>query len=165
MAATNIQNGALALVFGVPSVNIAINGGTTLTLGAGMVLNQLTQARIAEEIVTRNADGNTVNVTTYDAGDEVSLVMMPGGATREAAEDVNDTFPRPGGYAALITGTDITHLDAVATSGTIGGVSAASTGKAYRIASATKNTTAQGHVTWNITLRRHEGITSYAPLT
>lgn len=165
MAATNIQNGALALVFGVPSVDVKINGGTTLTLGSGMVLTQLTQARTADEIETRNADGNVVNVTTYNAGDEVSLVMMPGGANRAAAEDVNDTFPRPGGYAALISATDITHIDAVAVSSTVGGVGAATTGLAYRIAAATKNTTAQGHVTWNITLRRHEGISTYTPLS
>lgn len=165
MATTNLQTGAMALVFGVPSVDVKINGGTTLVLGTGMVLNSLTQTRTADVIETRNADGNIVNITTYNAGDEVQLVMMPSGSSRSAAQGINDTFPRPGGYAALISSTDITHIDAASVSSTAGGIGAATTGLSYRISAASKSTTAQGHVTWNITLQRVEGISTYTPLT
>lgn len=165
MAVSDIQTGALALVYGAPSFDLKINGGTTLTFAAGYVLTDVSVSRTADQIETRNAAGDIVNVTTYNAGDEVTLTVKPAGTTRANAKTVADTFPRPGGYAALIDATDITHLDNAAISGTIGGVSLASSGVSYMIKSATKNSTPGQAVTWTLVLQRHSGITTYTPLS
>lgn len=164
MAATEIQQGALALVYGPPSMDIKINAGTPLTFAAGLVLGDVTQTRTSKTIETQDAAGRTINVTTYDLGDEVTIQMRPANATRALAAAANDTFPRPGGYAALISATDISHVDAAAITPLLGGISAATPGVKYGIKEASKASTVGGHVTWSLTLWRVEGITEYAPL-
>lgn len=165
MATTEIQQGSLAMVWGSPSMDIKLNGGSAMTFAAGLVLGEVTQARTSKTVETPNAAGETVNVTTYDLGDEVTIQMRPAGTTRALAAAVNDTFPRPGGYAALISAVDISHIDAAAISSLAGGISAASTGVAYGIKEASKASTPTGDVTWTLTLWRVAAITNYVPLT
>jgi hypothetical protein len=172
MPSTDIQQGSLALLFGAPSMTLSLNGGDaapggggqTLTF-AGMVLTEVAATRTAKTIETQNAGGVTVNITTYDAGDEVTLTIKPAGPNRAGAKGINDYFPRPGGYAALIDATDISHLDNAAWTIHKGGISAASTGLAYGIKSASKASSSTGNVVWTVTLMRMEGITSWVPLT
>jgi hypothetical protein len=164
MAATEIQQGALAFVYGSPSMDIKLNADPAMTFSAGLVLGDVSQVRTSKTVETENAAGVTVNVTTYDLGDEVTITMRPAGANRAASAGFNDTFPRPGGYAALISATDISHLDQAAITGLKGGISAGTAGVAYGIKEATKASTPSGHVTWTIVLRRSEGITSWIPL-
>lgn len=165
MAATDIQQGSIALVWGAPSVNLAINGGSALVLGTGILIDNISHTRTADTVEVRNANGEVVNITTFNLGDEVTLAIKPAGSSRANAKAVNDAFPRQGGYAALIDSTDITHLDNAAITGLVGGVSAATTGVLYAIKGVSKASTSQGHVAWNVTLARHAGISSYAPLS
>jgi|GEM_PF-4324269 len=178
MPSTDIQQGSLALLFGAPSLTMALNGGDsnsanggqTLTF-AGMVLTEVAATRTAKTIETQNAGGVTVNITTYDAGDEVTLTIKPAGPSRAGAKAINDYFPRPGGYAALIDAADISYLDNAGWTPRRGGISAATTvgqvppeGLAYGIKAASKATSSTGNVLWTITLMRMEGIISWVPL-
>jgi hypothetical protein len=129
-----------------------------------MVLGDVSQVRTAKTVETENAGGVTVNVTTYDLGDEVTITMRPAGADRTIAAETNDMFPRQGGYAALINATDISHVDAAAISDLVGGISAGSAGVAYGIKEATKASTPSGHVVWTLVLRRSEGIPDWMPI-
>jgi hypothetical protein len=164
MAASEIQQGALALVYGSPSMDVNFNGGVNMTFATGLVLGDVSQVRTAKTVETENAAGVMVNVTTYDLGDEVTITMRPSGTTRALAAGINDLFPRPGGHATLISATDITHLDQALVTSTAGGISKATTGLVYGIKEATKASTPTGHVTWTIVLRRSEGITTWVPL-
>jgi hypothetical protein len=176
MATTEIQQGALALVYGSPSMDIQINGGTAMTFAAGLVLGDVTQARTSKTVETQDAAGRTVNVTTYDLGDEVTIQMRPAGTTRALAKAANDLFPRPGGYAALISAADISHVDSASISQLVGGISgpagatptpptpeAAIEGR-YGIKEASKASTPTGPVIWTLTLWRVEAIQNYKPL-
>jgi hypothetical protein len=161
-----IQQGPLALCYGAPSMTVAFDGGSALGFATttALVLSDVAHERTADTIETRDAAGNIVNVTTYNAGDTVTLTVKPAGSTRANSKTTNDLFPRPGGYAALVSATDVTYLDNAALTTKLGGITAASAGVAYQIASASKSTTGGGHVTWTIGLRRIDGITSWVPL-
>ncbi len=154
-----IQQGSLAMIFGAPSLGLKMNGGATFnfTSTTAIVLTEVSHTRMAKTVETQNAAGNTVNVTTYDVGDEVTLTVMPAGATRTDADTVHDLFPRPGGYAALIDGTNVSHLDNATISSTAGGVSGSGTGVVYRINTASKSSSGGGKVTWTLGLQRFDG--------
>lgn len=162
-----IQQGSLAMIYGAPSLGLKLNGGSTLNFASStaIVLTEVAHTRTADVVETRDAAGNVVNIATYNAGDEVTLTVMPAGATRTDADTVHDLFPRPGGYAALIDGTNVTHLDNATITSTAGGISAASTGVVYRINTVSKSSSSQGKVTWTVGLQRFDSITSYTPLT
>lgn len=162
-----IQQGRMALVYGAPSMTMAINGGTALgfTGNTAIVLSEMSVTRTADTVETRDAAGDIANITTYNAGNEVTLTIMPAGNTRANAKTVADQFPKIGGYAVLVSATDVTHLDNAARTATAGGVTLATTGVPYQISAASKNSTGGGKVTWTLTLREQDAITSWVPLT
>lgn len=176
MPFSDIQQGTHALLMGCPSLDLDLNGGNANSANGGqgftfayLVLTDVAQARTAKSIETQNAAGNTVNITTYDAGDEVTLTCKPAGPNRAGAKATNDYFPRPGGYAALIDVADIaniTYLDNGTLTNKRGGVSAAGPlGVPYGIKSASKAATATGNVVWTLVLQRMDSIPSWVPLT
>lgn len=162
-----IQSGKVALLWGVPSIGIKVNGGTTLqfTNASGGAYNVISiqHERMASQVVTNDATGEVSNVTTYGTGDRLTLTIKPAGNTRANAEVTSELFPRPGGYLQLINATStVTYLDDTAPSSTVGGISGATDGLFYRIETANRAMEGQDSSTWTVVVVRHDNWTNSA---
>lgn len=172
-----IQSGKVALLWGVPSIGIKVNGGSAIQFtnasGAAFVVLSIDHERMSSQVVTPDATGEPANVTNYATGDKLTLTIKPAGNTRANAEVASEMFPRPGGYLQLINATStVTYLDDTSPSSTLGGISAAATtpdGLFYRIDTASRSMEGQNSATWTLTVVRHDNWTNsavgYGPLT
>jgi hypothetical protein len=148
------QQGAMAIVFGVPNADITL-GGQSL-VGATIISN-LGLTPTAKEVRTENEAGSTVNITTYDFGLEASFTVIPRGTTEANAITANGYFPAIGARCTVVNAATVaTFTDTQ--------FSASSAGREYRVKTASKAYTTSGVATWNLTIERVDSITSMAAL-
>lgn len=153
-----IQQGTMALVFGAPDADIDIAGHDVPKESAsGIILSEVGFTAMAQEVRTMNETGNTVNITTFDAGAEATLTIKPRGTTVANAVTAAGYFPKVGDVCTIVNAAAVsTHTDP--------DFSAASPGRTYRVKAASKNMGAGQHVTWNVTIERLDAIPSMVPL-
>lgn len=154
------QQGTMALLFGVPDLG-TITLGSTALVGA-IVVSEVGMTPTAQEVRSPDENGNTINITTFDQGMEVTLVCKPRGAGAAAIADsatANNYFPAIGDKCTILqaAGTVTRYKD--------NAFSKATTGWSYRVKSASKNTAPGQPVTWNLTLERLDSISDMTPLT
>ncbi len=138
-----IQKG-VGVVWGISSTGITYTGSGTLRIQSQAL------SKSADEDETRNEAGEVVNHTTYNLREEISLTVVPSGATMAAAKASN-IVPDPGEELKIID----TDLE----------IGASSPGKSYMVISASMNKTNNGKATIEITARRYAGISTYTPLS
>ena len=161
MAAT--QQGTMAILFGLPDVGTVTLGAST-QIQAAIVISDISLTPTAQEIRAPDENGNTVNITTWDQGMEVTLTCKPRGTSSASAGAgtaalANSYFPAIGTLCTILqAGTTPTRFND-------DGYSRATTGWSYRVKAATKNMVASQQVTWNLTLERLDSISSMTPIT
>lgn len=149
------QQGAMAIVFGVPNADITL-GGQSL-VGATIISN-LTFTPTAKEVITEDEGGNTVNITTYDFGAEASFQVTPRGSSAANAVTANGYFPDIADRCTVVNAASVaTFTDAQ--------FSAASAGREYRVKSASKAYSTSDKAVWNVTIERKDSMPSMAHLS
>jgi hypothetical protein len=154
MAATNTQQGTnYAIVFGAPSADIKFGASAT---AAGLIVSGFDFTPTADEVLTTDAEGKVVNITTYNFGAEATLTVKFKGSSKAnaLAEFVAQT---PGTKAFVIDASSAeSYLDA--------DFSTTTTGKKYGVKSFTKTGSPGQPATATVVLRRFDSITDYAAL-
>jgi len=151
------QQGAMAILFGLPDLGTVTLGGTSVA--SAIVVSDIGLTPTAQEIRSMDENGETVNITTFDVGMEVTLTCKPRGTTVANAATANGYFP------AIGTVCTILQAGGAATRFNDNGYSRVTTGWSYRVKAASKNMVAGQQVTWNLTLERFDSIASMAALT
>ena len=149
------QQGTMALVFGVPNADITLGGQS---LVGAIIVSGLTFTPTAKEVRTEDEGGGTVNITTYDFGAEASLTVIPRGSTAANAITANGYFPTIGARCTVVNAASVATF-------TDSQYSAASSGREYRVKSASKAFSPTDKAVWNLTIERLDSITSMAALS
>jgi hypothetical protein len=155
MAATNVQQGtSYAIVFGAPSADVKFGSSST---AAGLIINGYDFTPTAEEVLTTDAEGKVVNITTFNFGAEATLTVKFKSTTKALAlaEFVSQT---PGTKVLVV---DASTVDSY----TDHDLSAVTTGKQYGLKSFTKTGAPGQPATATVVIRRFDSITDYAALT
>jgi len=150
-----VQQGPLALVFHAPSADITLAGQS---LVGAIIIGEVGFQPTASESRTKNTDGTTCNISTWDKGAEVTLSVMPCGTTAANAVTANGYFPEIGDKCVVVNA-------AASTTYTDGDFSAASTGRHYRVKAASKTSRSGEPLTWSVTIERVDSIADMTALS
>lgn len=138
-----IQKG-VGVVWGISTTGYTYTGSGTLRTQTQGINHE------ADSDETRDENGEVINETTYNLREQVTLAVVPSGATMAAAATAN-ILPKPGDEIKIIDPGDPD-------------VGSATPGKSYSVLSASKAKSNVARVTIDITARRWAGITNYTPL-
>lgn len=150
-----VQQGTKALVFHTPSADITLGGNS---LVGAIIISDFSFTPTAKEIRTEDDAGNTINITTYDFGAEATLTVKPQGSSAANAVTAAGYFPTIGAVCTVVTaGSPATFTNSQ--------FSATSSGRSYRVKSATKNNATGQAETWTLTIERLDSISSMTALS
>ena len=136
----------IAVVWGTSTTGYT-KAGFAIKLGT----EEQTYRKAADQDETRTSAGEYANVTLYGGTEELTLRVYPTDTTIALAKTAN-LLPGIGDEMKVIDAED---LD----------IGAAATGKSYMVAECGKTRSPAAKVTFDVTLRRFAGITSYTPVT
>jgi hypothetical protein len=141
---SQIQKG-VGVVWGISSSPVVIGTGSA-------VVTSQTFGSESDEVEHRNALGAVVGITTFNRRQTMELTVYPSAESIALVTSSNShILPKAGETVKVI---DTADLD----------VGAASAGKEWHVVSATKTKSNEDKMTFNLSLRRYDGITDYEPL-
>jgi len=142
---SQIQKG-VGVVWGISSSPVVIGTGSA-------VVTSQTFGSESDEVEHRNALGVVVGITTFNRRQTMELTVYPSGATI-AAIGTSNILPKAGETVKVIDADD---LD-------VGAAASPNNGKEWHVVSATKTKSNEDKMTFNLSLRRYDGITNYTAL-
>lgn len=149
------QVGGNAIVWGINTTNTITYGTTdptTNSLSGKVYVTEYAYQQSSDIEDTRNEVGEVVGHCVYNLNETLTVSLFPYAATLAAAK-TNNNLPDVGSVVKIVGATD-DDTD----------ITAAATGKVWLLTEASKNRTASGRTTWNWTLKRNAGVSSYVQI-
>jgi hypothetical protein len=144
---SQIQKG-VAVVWGISSSPVVIGTGSA-------VVTSQTFGSESDEVEHRNSLGAVVGITTFNRRQTMELTVYPSN-TSITNIGTSNILPKAGETVKVIDAAD----SDVGIAG-----SPPDGGKEWHVVSATKTKSNEDKMTFNLSLRRYDGITNYAALS